>query len=85
MTASTSGPDSTTHGCPYCDRRERTEHLLVVHVGEEHWERATDEERNQYRTAYEAESDALWRFRLIAVGALVVIYFAFLFAYSIVG
>ncbi|MFB6093386.1 MAG: C2H2-type zinc finger protein [Halanaeroarchaeum sp.] len=77
-------PQSTV-ACPYCDRREPSEHLQSLHVGEEHWERATEGERQRYREAYEEESAALWRFRLLAVGVLVVVYFAFLFAYAIVG
>ena len=78
-------PDATDHACPYCERRESTVDLLTLHVGEEHWEVASADERERYETAYEAESEALWRFRLIAVGALVVLYFGFLFAYAIVG
>lgn len=85
MTGEQSTTDATVHDCPYCRRPEPTGQLLVLHVGEEHWEQATERERDRYRTAYEAESEALWRFRLIAVGALVVIYFGFLFTYSIVG
>ncbi|UWG48222.1 Metal-binding domain [Halanaeroarchaeum sp. HSR-CO] len=76
---------ATVHRCPYCGRPEQTTQLLALHIGEEHWEQATERERDRYRTEYEAESDALWRFRLIAVGVLVVIYFGFLFTYSIVG
>ena len=78
-------PDDAVYHCPYCDREERTERLRSLHVGEEHWDLATDSERDRYSEAYEAESAALWRFRLLAVGALVFLYFGFLFAYSIVG
>lgn len=77
--------EPTLHSCPYCSRDERTETLLALHVGEEHWDRATETERDRYREAYEAESEALWRFRLLAVAALVVLYFGLLFTYSIVG
>lgn len=77
--------ESTLHRCPYCDRRERTETLLALHIGETHWDVATESERERYETAYEDESDALWRFRLLSVGALVLLYFGFLFAYAIVG
>jgi len=83
MTDETS--DATGRVCPYCERRESTADLLALHVGEEHWEAASAEERERYETAYEVESEELWRFRLIAVGALVVLYFGFLFAYAIVG
>ena len=75
----------TVHRCPYCDRRERTRELLALHVGEAHWDSATDAERYRYREAYSAESEALWRYRLLAVGALVILYFGFLFAYAVVG
>ncbi|MFB6081758.1 MAG: C2H2-type zinc finger protein [Halanaeroarchaeum sp.] len=75
----------TEHTCPYCDRREPTEHLLALHVGEEHWERATEAERERFRSAYEMESEDLWRFRLTAIGVLVLLYFGFLFLYAVVG
>lgn len=85
MTAASNQQDESVHHCPYCERDERTRRLLSLHVGEEHWDEASDTERDQYREAYEAESEALWRFRLLAAGALVILYFGFLFAYSIVG
>ncbi|MFW5919633.1 MAG: DUF7410 domain-containing protein [Halanaeroarchaeum sp.] len=85
MTPAPTHEDESVHHCPYCDREERTERLLSLHVGEEHWEEASKTERDRYREAYEAESEALWRFRLLAAGALVILYFGFLFAYSIVG
>lgn len=85
MTRETSADEDTVFHCPYCDRDERTERLRSLHVGEEHWDQATEAERDRYREAYEAESEALWRFRLLAVAALVFLYFGFLFAYSIVG
>ena len=77
--------DADGYPCPYCDRREVSETLRTLHVGEQHWDRCTDAEREAYRDAYEAESEALWTFRLKAVALLVALYFGFLFTYSIVG
>lgn len=77
--------DQSPFACPYCDRRERTEHLRALHVGEEHWEMATAAERDQFRDAYETESVALRRFRLLALGMLVLLYFGFLFIYAVVA
>lgn len=77
--------ESTTHPCPYCDRRERSAELLSLHVGQAHWDRATGVERDRYRDAYERESEQLWRFRLISAAVLVALYFGFLFAYAIIG
>lgn len=85
MMGQTTADEVSTHHCPYCERRERTSELLALHVGEEHWERATDDEHERYREAYQRESEQLWRFRLLVVGALVALYFGFLFAYAIVG
>ncbi|MFB6069964.1 MAG: C2H2-type zinc finger protein [Halanaeroarchaeum sp.] len=76
---------SNGHPCPYCDRREPTEHLLALHVGGEHWERCSATERERYQAAYDRESEELWRFRLQAVAVLVILYFGFLFLYSVVG
>ncbi|MFB6124461.1 MAG: C2H2-type zinc finger protein [Halanaeroarchaeum sp.] len=73
------------HACSYCDRREPSEQLLALHVGEEHWDRCTERERAAFDRMYEAESEALLRFRIQALGLLVVLYFGFLFLYSIVG
>lgn len=85
MTGVSTTDEASTKRCPYCERRERTSELLALHVGEDHWERATTEERERYREAYERESEELWRFRLLVLGALVSLYFGFLFAYAIVG
>lgn len=85
MTRHDDSAEPTTHPCPYCERRERSTELLSLHVGETHWERATEKERDRYREAYERESELLWRFRLLSVAVLVALYFGFLFAYAIVG
>lgn len=71
--------------CPYCDRREVSERLLALHVGERHWDRASESERERYRAAYRDESADLYRFRLQALAVLVVLYFGFLMVYAVVG
>ncbi|WP_276300777.1 C2H2-type zinc finger protein [Halorussus lipolyticus] len=70
--------------CPYCGRPLESEKLLVLHEGIDHWERLDDARREEFRATYTDESDDLRTFRLKLLGLLVVVYFAFLFAYSVV-
>jgi len=70
--------------CPYCGRPFAREKLLALHCGHAHAEKLTDEEQSAFEAAFEDERTALRRFRLKALGALVVLYFGFLLVYALV-
>lgn len=70
--------------CDRCGRPLPEERLLVLHRGLEHEADLTDAEVQAFREAYEAERGELDRFRIVALGALVALYFGFLFTYAFV-
>lgn len=82
--ASEGPPDGERYDCPYCGRPFAREEYRTLHVGLDHHEECTDEELAAFREAYRAESQELRLFRLKAIGALVLLYFGFLFTYSLV-
>lgn len=77
-------PDGAVHRCHYCERPFAEESYLVLHHGLEHADELTEEEREAFRTAYEEEEADLRRFRLVALGLLVALYFGFLFVFAVV-
>jgi hypothetical protein len=70
--------------CEYCGRPFTHEQYLVLHRGVAHDGEITDEEREAYERASEREDEALRRFRLKALAALVALYFGFLMLYAVV-
>lgn len=78
-------PDQSpaTH-CPYCGRPFGTEQLCALHLGEHHRTEWTDDERECYENAYDTETDELFILHLKVVGALVLTFFAFSYAYMFV-
>ena len=72
-----------TADCPYCGRPFTRERHRDLHRGRAHPDRLTDHEVEAYREAAEAEWNSLKRFRLLALGALVVVYFGFLIAFAV--
>lgn len=78
-------PDArATEDCEYCGRPFENEGLLALHRGLAHSATITAEERSEYESAYESESAQLRRFRLKALGVLVVLYFGLLMVYAVV-
>lgn len=69
--------------CPYCGNPFVRERYLNLHRGLAHPDRLTTAERTAFETAREAETAALRRFRILALGALVIVYFGFLFVFAI--
>jgi len=68
--------------CPYCtDAFARARHR-ALHLGQVHGAVLSDEEREAYETAEEAEREDLRLFRLKALAALVLVYFGFLILYA---
>jgi hypothetical protein len=77
-------PDQPVHRCGYCDRPFAEASYLALHRGLAHADRVSDAEREAFETAYEDEQAALSRFRIVALGLLVLLYFGFLFVFAFV-
>lgn len=78
-------PDSETPArCPHCDRPFPDESYLTLHEGLAHHGQLDAERRQEFTDAYEAEERAIRRYRLKALAVLVLLYFTFLWTYSIV-
>jgi hypothetical protein len=75
--------DSTPHRCRVCDRTFPTPRLLALHRGVRHAADLDDDELAAYREAYADEQSELQSFRLRALGALVLLYFGFLFLFAV--
>jgi hypothetical protein len=73
----------TPHECERCGQPFKDERQLALHRGLEHAGGLTDAEREAFDEAYAAEESEIRRFRIVALGALVLIYFGFLFAFSV--
>ena len=76
--------DEPSARCPYCGRPFREERLETLHRGLEHPDRLSDRERAAFERAYREEEAELRRFRLLALGAVIICYFSFLFVYAVV-
>ena len=76
-------PGAPTHDCGRCGRPFAREELLVLHRGLAHYDDLTDAEREAFRTAYDGEAADIRRFRIVALGGLVLLYFGFLLAYAL--
>lgn len=77
------GPDGAAT-CSYCGRRFAREEWLALHRGHEHDGRLSPEERAAFEAAHESEERELRRYRLKALGALVLLYFGFLITFALV-
>lgn len=76
--------ESPSAHCPYCGHPFATEELCALHLGERHRDDWTDEQRERYESAYDAESNQLFIFHLKVIGALVSIFFLFTYVYAFV-
>ncbi len=95
MTSRTSTPEITTpethvpsgepaYDCGYCGQPFAREEYLVLHRGLEHGDELSEDEVAAFHDAYEEETEELRLFRLKALALLVLLYFGFLFTYSVV-
>jgi len=75
--------DATPHVCDRCGRPFVRESHLALHRGLDHDELSADE-RAAFEAAREEEVADLRRFRLLALAALVFLYFGFLMTYAVV-
>ena len=76
--------DEPAARCPYCDRPFRERRLETLHRGREHPDRLSADEREAFERAYQSERRELRRFRLLALGAVILCYFGFLLLYAVV-
>ncbi|MGM0590763.1 MAG: DUF7410 domain-containing protein [Halobacteriota archaeon] len=76
-------PDATVYDCEYCGRPFTREDYCALHRGLAHPDRLSADQRVAFDDVFEGESADLRRFRLVSLGALVLLYFGFLFAYAV--
>lgn len=76
------GDDDPPARCPHCGRPFASEKRRTLHLGNAHPETLTDDEIERFRTAHDEEEADLRRFRLLALGGLVLIYFGLLLIYA---
>ncbi|EJN60130.1 hypothetical protein SAMN04487950_2484 [Halogranum rubrum] len=69
--------------CATCGQAYPTETLLIHHRGIRHPDDLSETELEQYHEAYAEEEATLRRFRIIALGGIVLLYFGFLFMYAV--
>jgi hypothetical protein len=77
-------PDAPVQECPYCDRPFPDADQRAMHVGVDHPEEMTDDERAAFEEARAAEYEDLRQYRIVAVGVLVLLYFGLLLIYALV-
>ena len=90
--ATSGGPDPETAvrggepaaRCPYCHQPFHDERFETLHRGLEHPSRLSTRERAAFERAYLDEGADIRRFRLQALGTLLLVYFCMLFLYAIV-
>jgi hypothetical protein len=75
--------ETTPARCRVCDRTFPSARLLALHRGVRHPNELDEEEVAAYREAYADEQSELRSIRLRALGALVLLYFGFLFLFAI--
>ncbi|MFO7833244.1 MAG: DNA-binding protein [Halohasta sp.] len=77
--------DETPVVCPYCGFELPNNEQCRLHVGLEHYNELGEDEREAFKRNYTEEEAALNRFRIVALGALVVLYFGFLVVYAVLA
>ena len=78
-------PGAPTRACERCGRPFAREEYLVLHRGLAHYGDLTDAERGAFAAAYDDEWTDIRRFRIVALGGLVLLYFGFLLAYALMA
>jgi hypothetical protein len=77
-------PGATAHVCERCEQPFARERHLALHRGLDHSDDLSPAEREAFEAAREEEEADLRRFRLLALAALVLLYFGFLMTYAVV-
>jgi hypothetical protein len=70
--------------CERCGRPLPNHQLLALHRGLAH-EDLSERERAAYAEAYDEETEGIRRFRLVALGGVVALYFGLLLTYALVA
>ncbi len=71
--------------CPYCGFELPDQTQYRLHLGLEHYGSLTADERELFKQTYTDEEATLNRFRIIALGGLVALYFGFLVVYAVLA
>ena len=71
--------------CPHCGFELPADDQFRLHLGLNHYDKLDDADQQAFRDAYQQEEAALTRFRIIALGGLVVLYFGFLLIYALLA
>lgn len=71
--------------CPHCHRPFANERWVTLHLGHAHPDALSDAEIERFREVHAVEETDLRRFRLLALGGLVLIYFGLLLVYSVLA
>ncbi len=83
MVMQTKVPEGETPArCEYCNQPFPTSEQVALHRGLAH-DGLDDRERASFEARYSDETDALRRFRLKALGVLILLYFGFLMLYVV--
>ena len=77
-------PDLPVYECEHCGRPFSRKRWLALHRGHEHPGELDDAEVTAFREAHADEEADLRRFRLKALGTLVILYFGLLMVYAVV-
>jgi hypothetical protein len=77
-------PGADAVRCSRCGQPFARDRHLALHRGLDHWSGLTDDEREAFEAARADEEADLRRFRIVALGVLVLVYFGFLFVYALV-
>lgn len=83
ITHSTVDTSDPPYLCKTCNRRFKTQALLIHHCGVRHPDTLDEGEKEQLSELYQEEEAQLRRFRIIALGGIVLLYFGFFFMYAI--
>jgi hypothetical protein len=76
--------DDDAERCPYCGRPLADEHLVTLHVGEEHAASMSEAEATAYEAAREQEDDDLFIFHIKVMAAITLVTFVFIYTYAFV-
>lgn len=74
-------PDEAAATCPHCGRPFARAEYVTLHLGLDHSETLSEDDRERFVEVYRGETDEIKRFRLKALAVLIAMYFAFLYLY----
>jgi hypothetical protein len=77
--------DAEPQVCPYCGFALPAGDQYHLHLGLAHYGQLDESNQQAFREAYSNEAESLTRFRIIALGGLVGLYFGFLLIYAVLA